>query len=97
MVKFYICNAFVQNVADSESCIILRKLEEAKILNLSKNGHVWATQWPTSCGLKNKYDPHTEKDFDGKKHKIHPMGASGALPKLKFHKMRLGAVFRPYI
>ena len=41
-VKFYVCYAFVQNVADSESYIILRKLEEAKILNLSKNGNIWA-------------------------------------------------------
>ena len=95
MVKFYI----VQTVADSESCIILKKLEEAKILNLSKKkAKFQQLNNQLLVGSKiSTYDPHTEKNFDGINHKIYPKGASGTLPKLKFHKMRLGAVFCPYI
>ena len=53
-----------QNFANSESCPILRLLQEAKICylsNLSKNGHVWATQWPTSGELKIKFDPSLDR------------------------------------
>ena len=55
-----------QNLAHSESCPILRLLLEAKICNsynLSKNGYVWATQWPTSNELKIKSDPSIDRSW----------------------------------
>ena len=47
MVKLYICNAFVKNLADSESCFNLRLLYKAKTCNLLKNGHVLSIQTQT--------------------------------------------------
>ena len=31
--------------------------------NLSNNGHVWATQWPTSSELKIKFDPSFDRSW----------------------------------
>ena len=31
--------------------------------NLSKNAHVWATQWPTSTWLKTKFDPSLDRSW----------------------------------
>ena len=62
--------------------------------NLSKNGHVWATQWPTSSELKIK--GHGPKNPP-------PAGPWDVIwipslsPKSKDPKMRLGLVFRPYL
>ena len=33
------------------------------IHNLSKNGYVWATQWPTSSELKIKFDPSFDRPW----------------------------------
>ena len=48
---------------------------------MSKNGYVWATQWPTSSELKIKFDPSFDRSwpefFKIKKimvQKIHPWG-----------------------
>jgi hypothetical protein len=30
---------------------------------LSKNGHVWATQWPTSSELKIKFEPLLDRSW----------------------------------
>ena len=65
MVNFYIVNALGQN---SESCPIMRLLyfKRPKSVisgNLSKNGFVWATQWPTSSELKIKFDPSLDRSW----------------------------------
>ena len=58
---FYICNILGYNLANSESCLVLRLLWGAKLSNLSQNGHVWVTQWPSSSGVKIKFDPTFER------------------------------------
>ena len=30
---------------------------------MSKNGHVWAAQWPTSSELKIKFDPSLDRSW----------------------------------
>ena len=70
MVNFYIVNALGQNLANSESCPILRLLyirdKRPKSVisgNLSKNGYVWATQWPIFSELKIKFDLSLDRSW----------------------------------
>ena len=62
MVNFYIVNALGQNLANSESSPILRPKSVISD-NLSKNGYVWAMQWPTSSELKIKFDPSLDRSW----------------------------------
>ena len=62
MVNFYIVNVLGQNLANPESCPILysenvvRGSGKSVISgNLSRDGYVWATQWPTSIEIKIKF------------------------------------------
>ena len=42
MTQFDIFHVFVENSLNSELCFVRALLKPAKILNLSKNAHVWA-------------------------------------------------------
>ena len=61
MVNFYIVNALGQNLANSETCPILRLAKSVISGNLLKNGYVWATQSPTSIEPKIKFDTTLDK------------------------------------
>ena len=64
MVNVDIANALGQNLANSESCPILRLLWKPKYVisgNMSKN--VWASQWPTSSELKINFDPSLDSSW----------------------------------
>ena len=69
MFNFYIINALGQNLANSESCnhaLFSDSWKGPKSVisgNLSKNTHVWATQWPTSSELKIKFDPSLDRSW----------------------------------
>ena len=63
MFIFYITNALGQNLANSESCLFLKKRPKSVICQ--KNDNVWATQqWPTSSELKYKFYPSLERPSD---------------------------------
>ena len=100
----------ILNLANSESFYILRLLKEAKICNFRKfvkNGCIWATQWPTSIGLKIKFDPSLDRSW----HKLfwikkghgpkNPPTGCNFCPKLKPHVGRSAKTnwqqFRPFI
>ena len=63
MVNFYIVNTLGQILATSESCNCCKRSKFVISGDLSKNGYVWATLWPTFIELKIKFDPSSWPEF----------------------------------
>ena len=66
MFNFYIINALGQNIANQNHALFSDSCKGPKSVissNLSKNANVSATQWPTSSGLKIKFDPSLNRSW----------------------------------
>ena len=66
MINFYIINAFGQNLTIQNFALFWDCCKRPKSVvsgNLSKNGCVWAAQWPTSSKLKIKFDPSLDRSW----------------------------------
>ena len=66
MVNFYIVRALGKTWQFRNFALFWDCSKRPKSLisgNLSKNGYVWTTQWPTSSKLKIKFDPSLERPW----------------------------------
>ena len=76
-----IWNNLAQNLANSESCSILKLFQGAKIRNLSK-------KWTCLCNSETN-------QWNEPNHSTHSKGATGILPKWKICSVQFYGVFRP--